>query len=90
MPPKTFNLHWGSGIVVEEASTEGEYKRPTIQLLEFTDGETQGNVQIRFCHYSKNGAFQRSPLILDVSELADLRKAIRKCPRLHKLLSRLV
>ena len=90
MPPKTFNLHWGSGIVAEEASIEAEYNRPTIQLLEFTDGEAQGKVQIRFCHYSRNGAFQRSPLIVSVDGLADLRKAIRKCPKLHKLLSRLV
>ena len=36
---KTFSLHWGSGIVEEEAQTGTEYHVPTFQLLKFTDGE---------------------------------------------------
>ena len=36
---KTFSLHWGSGIVEEEAQIGTEYHVPTIQLLKFTDGE---------------------------------------------------
>lgn len=87
---KVFNLHWGSGIVTEQAQADGEYKSPTIQLLEFTEGEAKGKTQIRFCYYSHNGAFQRSPLILDVAEIPAMRKAIRACPKLHKLLTRLV
>jgi hypothetical protein len=33
---KTFSLHWGSGVVEEEAQIETPYHRPTIQLLKFT------------------------------------------------------
>jgi hypothetical protein len=90
MTAKVFKLHWGSGVVAEEARIDGDYKSPTIQLLEFTDGEAKGQSQIRFCHYSRNGAFQRSPLILDLAEIPQLRKAIRKCPKLRRLLARLV
>ena len=32
---KTFSLHWGSGIVEEEAQIGTEYHVPTIQLLKF-------------------------------------------------------
>ncbi len=87
---KTFNLHWGSGIVAEEAQTLSEYKLPTIQLLSFTDGAARGRVQIRFCHYSPKGAFQRSPLILDENDIPELRQALRGCPRLRALLRQLV
>ena len=61
---KTFSLHWGSGIVEEEAQIGTEYHVPTIQLLKFTDGEAKGTYEIRFCHYNHQGGFQRSPLIL--------------------------
>jgi hypothetical protein len=87
---KTFKLHWGSGIVAEEAQTVSEYKLPTIQLLEFTDGFAKGRSQIRFCHYSPKGAFQRSPLIIDTEEIPELRQAIRACPKLHRLLEQLL
>ena len=49
---KTFSLHWGSGIVEEEAQIGTEYHVPTIQLLKFTDGEAKGTYEIRFCHYN--------------------------------------
>ncbi len=90
MKQKTFSLHWGTGIVAEEAQTISEYHQPTIQLLEFTEGEAKGQTQIRFCHYSPRGAFQRSPLIIGESDIPELRKEIRQCPKLHRLLKRLV
>ena len=90
MVQKTFNLHFGSGIVAEEAQSSDEYKTSTIQLLSFTEGPATGNLAIRFCYYSHRGTFQRSPLILDESSIPDLRKEIRACPKLHALLSRLV
>lgn len=90
MKPKTFSLHWGSGVIAEEAQAVSQYKKATIQLLEFTDGEAKGQLQIRFCHYSPKGAFQRSPLIIDETDLKDLKDAIARCPRLHKLLKQLV
>ena len=40
---KTFNLHWGSGIVEEEATIETPYHKPSIQLLKFTEGEAAGD-----------------------------------------------
>ena len=30
---KTFSLHWGSGVVEEEAQIETPYHRPTIQVF---------------------------------------------------------
>jgi len=83
--PKTFNMHWGSGIIAEEAIHDGEHHRPTIQLMEFDDG----SLSIRFCHYSHNGRFQRSPLIVGESEIDGLREALDNTPRLKELLIRL-
>ena len=90
MRTKTFNLRWGSGIIAEEAQVFTQYSLPTIQLLEFTEGAARGKTQIRFCHYSPKGAFQRSPLIIDQSHITQLREAIQQCPRLHHLLKQLV
>ncbi|MDP6453079.1 MAG: hypothetical protein QF898_07200 [SAR202 cluster bacterium] len=83
--PKTFNLHWGSGIIAEEAIVDSEHHRPTIQLLDFDDG----SLSIRFCHYSHNGRFQRSPLIVEESDIDGLREALENTPRLKELLTRL-
>ena len=87
--PKTFNLHWGSGIVEEEATIETQYHKPSIQLLKFTDGEATGMYQIRFCFYNHQGRFQRSPMILGEADLGDLRKALTHTPKLKKLLAKL-
>lgn len=43
---KTFSLHWGSGVVEEEAQIETPYHRPTIQLLKFTEGKAKGAEQL--------------------------------------------
>ena len=87
--PKTFNLHWGSGIVEEEATIETQYHKPSIQLLKFTDGEAAGMYQIRFCFYDHRGRFQRAPMILGEPDLGDLRKALAHTPKLKKLLAKL-
>jgi hypothetical protein len=86
---KTFTLHWGSGVVEEEAQFATAYHHPTIQLLKFTAGEAVGSYALRFCHYDHHGRFQRSPLILDTKELPALRKALADTPKLRRLLSRL-
>jgi hypothetical protein len=88
--PRPFEMHWGSGEIVEEASFTGEYHEPTIQLMEFTEGEAAGSLTIRFCSYSHRGSFQRSPLMVAADELEGLRKALRETPRLRELLTRLV
>jgi hypothetical protein len=87
---KTFSLHWGNGIIEEEAQIGTPYHRPTIQLLKFTEGEAAGTYEIRFCHYDHHGRFQRSPLIIDEKELPALRKALAATPKLRRLLARLL
>ena len=88
--PKTFNLHWGSGVVEEEAVITTPYHRPSIQLLKFTDGEAKGQYEIRFCFYDHRGRFQRSPMILDEAYLDEMRSALQATPKLKRLLARLV
>ena len=88
--PRTFALHWASGLIAEEVQVESEYHVPTIQLLEATEGEAEGSLMIRFCHYDHRGRFQRSPLIVSDDDLPALRKALRKAPRLRALLAKLV
>jgi hypothetical protein len=85
---KRFSLHWGSGVIEEEAQFAAEYHRPTIQLLKFTEGEAAGSYEIRFCHYDHRGRFQRSPLIIDERGLPALKKALAQTPKLKKLLAR--
>jgi hypothetical protein len=85
--PKTFALHWGSGVIEEEAQIISRYHRPTIQLLRFTAGEASGTYEIRFCYYDHNGRFQRGPLIIGEHDLPALREALTKAPRLKTLLS---
>jgi hypothetical protein len=87
---RTFALHWGSGVVEEEAQIVTAYHRPTIQLLRFTAGEAAGTYEIRFCYYDYHGRFQRSPLIIDEKDLPALKKALAATPKLRQLLARLV
>ena len=87
---KTFSLHWGSGIIEEEAQVVTPYHRPTIQLLKFTEGEAAGTYEIRFCHYDHHGRFQRSPLIIDAKDIPALKQALGETPKLRTLLAKLV
>ena len=87
---KTFSLHWGSGVIEEEAQIATSYHRPTIQLLKFTDGKAKGSYEIRFSTYTHSGRFQRMPLIIDERDLAPLRKALKTTPKLRKLLAQLL
>jgi hypothetical protein len=87
--PKTFSLHWGSGVIEEEVQVSTPYHIPTIQLLKFTEGQAAGSYEIRFCVYDHRGRFQRMPLIVDAAEIAKLRLALKSAPKLRKLLSRL-
>lgn len=87
--PKTFSLHWGTGVIAEEAQIATEHHRPTIQLLEFTAGAAKGAREIRFCFYDHRGRFQRAPLIVDESDIPALRKALKATPKLKRLLAKL-
>ena len=88
--PRTFSLHWGSGVIEEEALAIDQYHRSAIQLLKFTDGESAGSYEIRFCYYDTRGRFQRSPLIVDEDNIAGLAKALKTTPRLRKMLRKMV
>lgn len=88
--PRKFSLHFGSGEVVEEATYSGEHHEPTIQLMEFTDGDAAGSVMLRFCSYNGRGQFQRDPLLLSETDIEALREALHQTPRLKELLRRLI
>jgi hypothetical protein len=83
-------MHWGRGEIVEEASYEGEYHEPCIQLMEYQEGEAAGSFSIRFCTYNHRGMFQRSPLMLGEADIEGLRKALHETPRLLAVLKRLL
>jgi hypothetical protein len=87
--PRPFNFHWGGGQIIEEASYTGRHTEPAIQLLEY-EGHA-GSYGIRFCYYSHDGRFQRSPMMIDSEDsLEGLRAALRETPRLRALLQKLV
>ena len=88
--PRPFEMHWGSGEIIEEAVATGEWHEPAIQLLEYTEGDAAGTITLRFCSYNLEGRFQRSPLMLDTAELDGLRQALKSTPRLQEILRRLV
>jgi len=85
--PRPFEFHWGKGQITEEASFTGTYTEPAIQLLEY-EGGGHG---IRFCYYSLDGRFQRSPMMIDSEEsLEGLRAALASTPKLRALIGKLV
>ena len=88
--PRSFEMHWGSGEIVEEASFEGEWHEPCIQLMHWTEGEGAGGLSLRFCTYNHSGRFQRSPLMVSEADLEGLRQALHGTPRLRALLHRLL
>jgi hypothetical protein len=84
--PRPFEFHWGKGQITEEACFTGQYTEPSIQLLEY-EGGGEG---IRFCYYSLDGRFQRSPMMIDSDETLDgLRAALKQTPKLRSLLKRM-
>lgn len=55
-------------------------------MLEY-EGGGQG---IRFCYYSLNGRFQRSPMMIDGEDsLEGLRAALKSTPKLRVLIKKL-
>jgi hypothetical protein len=87
--PRPFAFHWGGGEIIEEASFRGKYTETAVQLLEYEGGS--GSYGVRFCYYSLDGRFQRSPMMLDSADsLEGLRAALKSTPKLRALLKRLV
>ncbi len=88
--PRPFTMHWGSGVITEEARFSGEHHVPAIQLMEYTEGGAAGSWSIRFCSFTQRGSFQRSPLMLSEENVAEMRDALKKTPRLREILLRMV
>ena len=84
MIPRPFKMPFGNGMVVEEASITSRYHEPTVQLLQFDNGDRA----IRFCSYNK-GRFSRVPLMIDEKDLRKLGSAIKKEKEISDLISRL-
>jgi hypothetical protein len=84
--PRPFAFHWGGGRIVEEAATENQYTAPAIQLMEYDEG----GYTVRFCYYTLDGRFQRSPMMLSKDGIASMRAALKKTPKLHAILKKLV
>jgi len=84
--PRPFDLHWGRGVIAEEATYVAEHHEPAIQLLEFEDG----SLSVRFCYYDHAGRFQRSPLVVNNDEIEGMRNALAKTQRLRELLKEMV
>jgi hypothetical protein len=82
---RRFQLHWGGGMITEEARSKTQYHEPSIQLLSFDSGDRS----IRFCYYH-DGFYQGGPLILSETNLAGLRREIRKNKTIHEFLKKLV
>ena len=87
---KSFAFHWGSGVIAEEAQVETPWDVPTLQLMKYTEGEAAGSLNIRFCHYSHEGRFRRSPLMLSEEAIDDMRLALKATPEIRVLLRRLL
>lgn len=87
---KKFSFHWGSGVIAEEAQAEGHWHRPTLQLMEYTDGDAKGMLSVRFCTYTPRGRFSRSPLMMSQDDIELMRVALANTPRLRDFLKRLV
>ena len=81
--PRPFKMPWGTGMVIEEAYVTSKYHQPTIQLLQFNNGDKV----IRFCSYNE-GRFSRVPLMVDEKDLRRLGKATLKKKELWKIISK--
>ena len=91
--PRKFEFPWGKGRITEEASirctitTNGfkESWEPTIQLLEFENGDRA----LRFCVYSR-GRLRRIPMILDDEQARALASEIKVNRNLKAILGNLL
>jgi hypothetical protein len=88
--PRRFKLHWGEGLVTEEASIRCELPdedswEPTIQILKFENGEEE----LRFCVYDGKRLTRWWPLLYREALVA-LGKQVKKNPGIERMLSYLV
>ena len=84
--PRPFELPWGRGQITEEVTVLHEHWAPTIQLLEYEDGQKS----VRFCNYSPQGRFQRLPSIWTEVDFEAFGEELAKAPKLRELFRRLL
>ena len=82
--PRPFSMPWGTGRITEEVQVVRDHWEPTIQLMQYDDGEQA----LRFCFYS-GGRFNRNPMMLSVDDLDEMANALDEAPRIKELLRRL-
>lgn len=76
---------WGDATIVEEISIkQGAEGRSFATLVQLLEGEG-GEVLVRFA-YSTGGTARRGPVTLRRADLARLKKALAKSPRLRDAL----
>ena len=86
--PRPFTMPWGGGQVVEEVGLDTEHESEVvIQLLRYDEGSGES---IRFCQYWADGRFQRQPMMMEASQIAGMREALKSAPRIRALLQQLV
>jgi hypothetical protein len=77
---------WGDATIVEEITiTQRAGERPFATLVQLLEGE-KGEMLVRFA-YSTGGSARRGPVTLRKPDLARLRKALGKTPRLRAALA---
>ncbi len=79
--PRKFKFPFGRGKITEEVSIKCPHWEPTIQLLEFDNGEKV----LRFCYYHGN-RFGRSPMMVNEKDFNRLVKAARKSRKINEIL----
>lgn len=84
--PRMANTPWGKANVVEEVTVpqKGTKDREFAAVIQFLEDE-QGAGMVRFS-YSTDASVRRGPLTVRLADLAKLKKALAKKPRLHRAL----
>jgi len=76
----------GHGMVTHEARVDYENWSSVIQILEFTDSDNKGEIDLRFGYCDNRGKLIARPLYLTESQLADLGRAAAQEPEIKKML----
>jgi hypothetical protein len=84
---KTFNFKGiGNGIVIREARVDYENWSSVFQILQFTDENNKGELDLRFGYCDQTGKLIARPLYLTESQLTDLGRAAAREPEIRKML----
>ncbi len=66
-------MPWGDGQIIEEVSVQAPHWEPTIQLMEYEEGQRS----LRCCYYSE-GRFGRGAMMIGEEEIAQFGKALAR------------